>query len=323
MMPVRLRPDRPQTAPLALMLAFAAGPALATDPASCSAVRFADIGWTDIVATTAVTSIVLEALGYAPEAVFVSIPIAYASMRDGDLDVFLGDWQPSLAADRQPYLEDGSVTVLGPNLEGAKYTLAVPTYLAEKGLRDFADIDRFAPELGNRIYGIEPGNDGNRIIQSLIGGDAFSLGDFTMVESSEQGMLSQFARHYERQEAAVILAWAPHPMNARFDITYLSGGDDWFGPDYGAATVHTNVRSGLLTECPNLVRFLTQLRFSLELENEIMGRILDDGQDPRAAAHEWLAANPETVLPWLDGVSTLSGEPGGDAVTAALKESAP
>lgn len=307
-----------QTTALACLLTLVVPAAHAADPESCTTVRFADIGWTDIVATTAVASTVLEALGYTPESVFVSIPIAYASMRDGDIDVFLGDWQPSLAADRQPYLDDASVTVLGPNLEGAKYTLAVPTSLAEQGLRDFADIASFAEALGNRIYGIEPGNDGNRIIQSLIDEDAFGLGDFTLVESSEQGMLSQFERHYSRNEAAVILAWAPHPMNARFDITYLSGGDDWFGPDFGAATVYTNVRSGLVDECPNLTRFLTQLRFSLEMENEIMGKILDAGEDPRAAARSWLQANPEVVSPWIAGVTTRDGGDADAAVGAIL-----
>jgi glycine betaine/proline transport system substrate-binding protein len=310
-------PSTPPTLRLALALALAAGPALATDPESCREVRFADIGWTDIQATTALASEVLTALGYAPEAVFVSIPIAYASMRDGGIDVFLGDWQPSLAADRQPYLDDGAVTVLGPNLEGAKYTLAVPGYLAAEGLQSFADIARFADALERRIYGIEPGNDGNRLIQSMIDGDAFGLGGFTLVESSEQGMLSQFERHVARQEPAVILAWAPHPMNARFDITYLAGGDDWFGPDYGAATVHTDVRSGLVAACPNLVRLLTQLRFDLDLENAIMGRILDAGETPQAAAQAWLAANPDAVRPWLEGVRTLDGREGTAAVLAA------
>lgn len=306
------------TTALACLLTLLVPAAHAADPDTCAPVRFADIGWTDIVATTAVVSTVVEALGYAPESAFVSIPIAYASMRDGDIDVFLGDWQPSLAADRQPYLDDGSVTVLGPNLEGAKYTLAVPSTLAEQGLRDFSDIARFAEALGNRIYGIEPGNDGNRIIQSLIDEDAFGLGAFTLVESSEQGMLSQFERHYSRNEAAVILAWAPHPMNARFDITYLSGGDDWFGPDFGAATVHTNVRSGLVAECPNLTRLLTQLRFSMEMENEIMGSILDAGEDPRAAALAWLSAHPNVVSPWIDGVTTRSGGDATAAVDAVL-----
>lgn len=307
-----------QTTALACLLTLVVPAAHAADPDSCTTVRFADIGWTDIVATTAVASTVLEALGYTPESVFVSIPIAYASMRDGDIDVFLGDWQPSLAADRQPYLDDASVTVLGPNLEGAKYTLAVPTALAEQGLRDFADIASFAEALGSRIYGIEPGNDGNRIIQSLIDENAFGLSSFALIESSEQGMLSQFERHYSRNEAAVILAWAPHPMNARFDITYLSGGDDWFGPDFGAATVHTNVRSGLVAECPNLTRFLTQLRFSLELENEIMGKILDAGEDPRAASLAWLSENPDVVSPWIAGVTTRDGGDAAAAVDAVL-----
>jgi glycine betaine/proline transport system substrate-binding protein len=39
------------------------GQAQAADPESCTEVTFADIGWTDIQATTAVASTVLEALG--------------------------------------------------------------------------------------------------------------------------------------------------------------------------------------------------------------------------------------------------------------------
>ena len=61
-----------------------------------------------------------------------------------------------------------SVEQLGANLEGAKYTLAVPTYLADKGLKDFADIAKFADDLDGKIYGIEPGNDGNRLILDMI-----------------------------------------------------------------------------------------------------------------------------------------------------------
>lgn len=58
--------------------------------------------------------------------------------------------------------------------------------------------------------------------------------------------------------------------------------------------------------------------FSLQMENEIMGKILDDGQEPQKAATEWLKANPDAMGPWLDGVTTLAGEPGLDAVKAHL-----
>lgn len=47
-----------------------------------------------------------------------------------------------------------------------------------------------------------------------------------------------------------------------------------------------------------------------------MGRILDDGEEPAAAAKAWLAAHPEVVTPWLAGVTTKDG---GDAEAAVQK----
>ncbi|WP_252720626.1 glycine betaine ABC transporter substrate-binding protein, partial [Acinetobacter baumannii] len=85
------------------------------------------------------------------------------------------------------YAEKGTVETLRANLEGAKYTLAVPQYVYDGGLRSFADIAKFSDKLGNKIYGIEPGNDGNRVAQSMIDKNAFELGKFKLVESSEAG----------------------------------------------------------------------------------------------------------------------------------------
>jgi glycine betaine/proline transport system substrate-binding protein len=296
------------------------GPALAhaADPESCQTVRFSDVGWTDITSTTAATSVVLEGLGYQPEVEILSVPVTYASLKNKDIDVFLGNWMPTMEGDVRPYLDDGSVESIGANLEGAKYTLAVPTYLAEQGLKDFADIAKFRDQLEGEIYGIEPGNDGNRLILQMIEEDAFGLGGFELVESSEQGMLAQVERATRGEDPIVFLGWEPHPMNAKFDLTYLSGGDDWFGPNYGGATVYTNVRAGFLQECPNVGKLLSNLRFSLPMENEIMGAILDGGEDPNDAAAAWLKEHPEVVEGWLEGVTTFEGEPGLPAVEEHL-----
>tara|TARA_Y100000588_G_scaffold122963_1_gene134724 strand:+ start:194 stop:517 length:324 start_codon:yes stop_codon:yes gene_type:complete len=102
-------------------------------------------------------------------------------------------------------------------------------------------------------------------------------------------------------------------MNANFDLTYLEGGDDYFGPDLGGATVYTNTRAGFVEECPNLGKFLQNLEFSLEMENEIMGAILDDGEKPEEAAAAWIKANADVLDTWLDGVTTVDG---GDAMEA-------
>ncbi|MFG6593863.1 choline ABC transporter substrate-binding protein [Sulfitobacter sp. 1A13368] len=281
--------------------------------AECSEVTFSDVGWTDITATTAAASVVLDALGYDTETKILAVPVTYTSMASGDIDVFLGNWMPTMEGDIAKYREEGSVDTVRANLEGAKYTLAVNKAAADMGIKTFADIAANAGALEGKIYGIEPGNDGNRLIQSMIDENAFELGDFEVVESSEQGMLAQVQRASRKEEPVVFLGWEPHPMNANFDLTYLEGGDDYFGPDLGGATVYTNTRAGFVEECPNLGKFLQNLEFSLEMENEIMGAILDDGEKPEEAAADWIKANADVLDTWLDGVTTVDG---GDAMEA-------
>ncbi len=299
----------------ALLAAAHAAPAAA---ASCDEITFSDVGWTDITATTAVADVVLTALGYEVDVKVLSVPVSYASMSAGDVDVFLGNWMPTMEGDIAKYRDDGSVETIRANLEGAKYTLATNKAGADLGIKDFADIAKHKDELEGEIYGIEPGNDGNRLILEMIDKDAFGLKDFGLRESSEQGMLAQVDRATRRGEPIVFLGWEPHPMNSNYEMTYLTGGDDWFGPNLGGATVYTNTRKGFSEECPNVGKLLANLGFSLKMENEIMGAILDDGKKGEDAASAWLKANPGVLDAWLDGVTTKDGEPGLPAVKAAL-----
>jgi glycine betaine/proline transport system substrate-binding protein len=274
----------------------------------CKTVRMSDIGWTDVTATTAVTSVLLEDLGYRTTITVLSVPVTYSAMKNRDIDLFLGNWMPSMEQDRAPFLKDGSVEVVRANLTGAKYTLAVPAYLYDAGLKDFSDIARFGDALGHRIVGLEAGNDGNRQVLSLIAKNAKGLGGFSLVESSEQGMLAELERAVRDKKPIVFLGWEPHPMNTRFQMRYLTGGDDSFGPNFGGATIYTNTPAGYSAECPNVGRLLKNLSFTLADESLLMGAILDNHQEPKAAAKAWIAKNPQTVAQWLDGVQTYDGQ---------------
>jgi glycine betaine/proline transport system substrate-binding protein len=273
------------------------------EPQSCRNVRFSDVGWTDVTATTALVAQLLRTIGYTPTITVLSVPVTFASMQNKDVDVFLGNWMPAQEADRAPYLADGSVVVIGANLEGAKYTLAVPAYTYAAGLRDFNDIKKFGASLNNEIYGIEAGNDGNRLVLKMLQQDMFDLGDFKLIESSEQGMLAQVERAVRNKQPIVFLAWEPHPMNMRFDLKYLAGGDAVFGPNYGGATIYTDTRKGFNAECPNVGRLLANLKFTLRGESEMMAAILDRHEQPDIAAAQWLKANPTVTKAWLAGVT--------------------
>jgi glycine betaine/proline transport system substrate-binding protein len=304
---------------LACTGAAAAGSPMGLDGEACRTVRLSDIGWTDVTSTTALLSVVLRDLGYHPEVTVLSVPVTFASMRNKDIDVFLGNWMPMEEDDRKAYVADGSIEVIGANLTGAKYTLAVPAYTYDAGLKSFADIQRFAPQLKHSIYGIEAGNDGNRLILSMLKQNQFGLGEFKLVESSEQGMLAEVERAYRDRAPIVFLAWDPHPMNMRFDLKYLAGGDAVFGPNYGGASVYTNTRAGYTLQCPNVGRLLKNLHFTPRGESEVMASILDQHQAPEAAAAAWLAANPAIVGAWLDGVYTFDGRPALDALAGEHK----
>lgn len=282
-------------------------PVLANEPQSCKTVRFAEPGWTDISATTAITSYVLQKLGYEPTTTFLSVPITYGALSRGDIDVFLGYWAPSMTADLKPYAQKGTVETVRVNLTGAKYTLAVPQYAYDAGLKSFADIAKFSKDLNYTIYGVEPGNDGNRIIISMLDKRAYNLNRFKIIESSEQAMLAKVQADIIKKKPIVFLGWEPHPMNTRFKIAYLSGGDEYFGANFGNATVSTNVRKNYLNECPNVGRFLKNLEFSLAMENEIMSDILDHHLKPEIAATKWLKNNANILEKWLNGVTTIDG----------------
>ncbi|MCB8837829.1 choline ABC transporter substrate-binding protein [Aurantimonas sp. VKM B-3413] len=293
-------------------------PAQAQDADSCKTVRLSDVGWTDITSTTAATNEVLKGLGYKPDVKILSVPVTFASLSNNDIDVFLGNWMPAQTEAIGKYIDDGSIERVQTNLEGAKYTLAVPKYLYDEGLHDFADIHKFKDELNGKIYGIEPGNEGNGKIIDMIEKNKFDLKGFDLVASSEQGMLSQVARATRSKKGVVFLAWAPHPMNTNYNLEYLTGGDDYFGPNFGGATVYTVTRKGFSEDCPNLGKLLKNLTFNLDMENQIMGKILDDKQEPQKAATEWLKANPGILDKWLEGVKTLDGKPGLPAVKEEL-----
>ena len=290
--------------------------AMAAEPEGCGTVRFSDVGWTDISATTGLATTVLEALGYETEVKVLSVPVTFSAMSTDDVDVFLGLWDPSMLADVKPYSESGTVDTVRTNLTGAKYTLATNKAGADLGITDFAAIAAHKDALEGRIYGIEPGNDGNRLLLDMVAQDKFGLGTWQVVESSEQGMLAQVARADAEGKPVVFLGWEPHPMNTQFQMTYLAGGDEIFGPNLGGAEVKTTTRAGYVAECPNVGKLLQNLEFTLPMESEIMGAILNDGTDPAKAAAAWLKANPDAATPWLAGVTTRDG---GDAV-AALKD---
>ena len=293
-----------------------AGMAQAADPATCAPVRMADLGWTDIVLTNTTAEVILTALGYQPSQTLLGLDVSFVALRSAEMDIFQGNWRPVQDVQYKEFFDDGSVEVLAQNLAGAKFTLVVPKYVSDAGVKSFADLAAFRDRFEGKIYAIEPGS--NQTLLDMIAANRHGLGDWAIVESSEAGMLSQVSKDYPDGEWVVFLGWAPHPMNLNYELTYLEGGDAEFGPNFGGATVHTLSRKGYSADCPNVARLFSQMIYDLDYENQGMQMIMGEGLAAQEAAVAMMKARPELLDGWLAGVTTLDGQPGLPAVKAAL-----
>ena len=304
------------------LFALLAGSRPASAEEDCRKVRLADIGWTDITATTAIAVEVLRDLGYESRIELLALQVAYASLKNGDVDVFLGAWTPAQAAEIKPYLDSGAVVDLGINLDDAVFTLAVPKHVADAGVTSAADLAAHKARFKGRIHGIAPGSGGNLRVLDMIERDAYGLHGWTLVESSEQGMLGEVKRAVADNEWIVFFGWKPHPMNNQLDMTYLDDPLETWGPGGGASLVHTLANERFATRCPNLVKLFQNLKFTAEMENVLMGNILDDKMDPSVAARAWMNAHPEQVAAWKRGVQPARTE-AASAAPAAAEQAAP
>lgn len=296
-------------------LLLAASIGAQAEDASCSTVKLGDPGWSDIAVTNGVTSFILDSLGYQAKTQTLAVPIIFAGLQKGQVDVFMGNWMPAQQSNYDKFVANGKIDNLKQNLTGTEYALAVPSYAYEAGVKTFADLNKFADKFDHKLYGIASGSPGNESIRKMIETNDFDLKDWKLIESSEQAMLVQVGRAIKRDQFVVFLGWTPHPMNVQYDMKYLKGGEAYFGE---TGSVNTLARKGYAEQCPNVGKLLSNLSFTQEMENTVMDKVLSKQASNSEAVKAWMAANPEVVKGWLDGVKTLDGGDGLKAVQAKL-----
>jgi glycine betaine/proline transport system substrate-binding protein len=294
---------------------LALGSASAYADQSCETVKMADPGWSDIAATNAITGFLLDGMGYKAKVDTLAVPITFGGLKDGQVDVFLGNWMPAQQGFYDKFVATGDVTQLAKNLDGTEFTLAVPDYVWDAGVHNFADLNKYADKFDKKIYGIGSGAPANISLQEIIKKNDFDMGQWKLVESSEQAMLAEVSRAVKKQKFVTFLGWTPHPMNVQLKMHYLKGGEKYFG-DTGS--VHTLTRKGYAQACPNVGKLLTNLSFTQEMENSIMAEVVNKKVSNADAAKAWIKANPAVLDKWLDGVKTLDGKDALPAVKAKL-----
>ena len=299
-------------------------------------IRLGHVNWPGVTVKNHVVQQVLQALGYeviidehAGEKSKVKEPLGegtdtrnsklqlpetYKKLAEGNLDVFLEAWLPAQGILLSPYEQKGSIEKLAVNLRGTEYRNVVPVYVWEAGVHSLADLDRAEfrgkfdlnedgrPEL----YGIEPGNEGNKFMLEAIANDTYGLGDWDMLPSSAQGMLAEAQKAIQKKKWIVFLGWKPHWMNLVWELRYL---DDPQGiwPKSGEEVVWTLAREGFSKDAPNLERFFKQFEVEPVWQSRWILEYSYHDNAPGDIARWWIKEHLNSVEKWLMDVKSLDG----------------
>ena len=283
-------------------------------------INFGTVDWPEAIAKTNVASTVVDALGYETDISEVSVPLVFQGLETGDLDVFVEAWFPTMQTNMDE-IDQESVTSAATNLPEATFSVAVNREACDAGVTSHEDLDQFADrfEAGGTptIYGIEPGNDGNQVVIDMIENDTYGLGDWEIVESSTNGMLSEVESRVDEGEWVAFTGWEPHWMNNKFDMCLLEDPEEAWG---GTSHVETLLNAEFAEGNPELDKFFGQMIVNKEIQANLIDQIDNSGKGPEQVALDWLNENTELTDQWLDGVKAADGTDGAEALKSYLEE---
>ncbi|MBB3143260.1 ABC transporter substrate-binding protein [Halomonas organivorans] len=295
-----------------------AGPALAAD--RDDRLRLVVPPWPGVTVKSEIFSQLIEPLGYSTEILEVSSTVGYSTLQSGDSDAFLAGWMPAQQESYDAAMEADAIVDLGNNVNGARMGFAVPDYVYDAGITSAEQLAD--PEIAERfertIYSIESGSTVTDMINGAIEADTHGLGDWELMASSTPGMLSEVDGAVEQERWILFYGWTPHWMVPEYDVHILEDSADVFGADSGHSDVKTIVAKDYAEANPNLARLLDQFVLSADEQSEFILEYSLKERDLEEVAHDWLAAHPERVAEFLEGVETRDGDDARAAVEASL-----
>ncbi|ANY74588.1 MULTISPECIES: glycine betaine ABC transporter substrate-binding protein [Paenibacillus] len=157
-------------------------------------------------------------------------------------------------------------------------------------------------QVNHEIIGIDPGAGIMKATAAAI--EEYGLTDWKLIEGSGAAMTATLDKAIKKKEPIIITGWTPHWMFSKYDLKYLEDPKKVYGE---AEEIHTVVRKGLKEDQPEAYQFLSNFKWTSDDMGQIMTAI-QEGQNPEAAAKEWMEANSEKVNEWTQGVQPVDGK---------------
>ncbi len=248
------------------------------------------VEWSSEVASTNVVRVVLESQGYDVKIIPVSAAAMWQAVASGDADGMVAAWLPTTHGQYLQELGDKLVD-LGPNLQGTKIGLVVPSYVTVNSIED---LPAHADQFEGKIIGIDPGAGLMSKTEKVMAD--YNLNNFKLVSGSGATMTAALQDAIKNNQWIVVTGWTPHWMFARWDLKYLDDPKKIYG---GEEHINTIVRKGLEHDMPEVYAILDNFSWTPEDMATVMVWNQEEGADPYSTAKRWVQENPAKVQGWL------------------------
>lgn len=250
-------------------------------------IAFVD-GWAEGVAMTNVANEILIQNGYKVNVKQAAVDLIFASLANGDLDVFMDVWLPITHNDKILKFK-GKIESLGNNYDNAKIGLVVPKYVSINSIEELnANADKF----DGKIIGIEKG-------AGITGKTEKAIVDYNLkleqLNSSGVAMLSELQKAISENKWIVVTGWAPHWKFARFELKFLDDPLKVYGE---TERIETYCRKGFKTDDAFATKFFTNFHLDETQMADLLSKMEAKG-DKSTIAKQWIKDNKALVDAWL------------------------
>nr|WP_321410370.1 glycine betaine ABC transporter substrate-binding protein [uncultured Carboxylicivirga sp.] len=266
--------------------------ALAVVFASCNTTKKSDSqkkitmayvdGWAEGVAMTHVTQEFFKSKGYSVDVKKAAVDLVFASLSNGDTDVFMDTWLPVTHKEKVAKFE-GKIESLGVNYTNARIGLVVPEYVEINSIEELnANADKF----DGKIIGIEKG--AGITAKTDLAVQEYGL-TLDHINSSSVAMLTELSKAYKANKWIVVAGWAPHWKFGRMNLKFL---DDSKGVYGSTERIETYARKGFKESDPFAAKYFANFKLDNAQMSELLAK-MEEGKDKEAIAKQWIADNAD------------------------------
>ncbi|MGQ1889350.1 glycine betaine ABC transporter substrate-binding protein [Thermophagus sp. OGC60D27] len=246
-------------------------------------------GWAEGVAMTYLTKSILETEGYSVNLKRAAVDLVFASLANGDIDVFMDAWLPVTHKEKVAKFGD-KLESLGTNIDQARIGLVVPTYVTISSIEELNSVaDRF----DRKIIGIEKG--AGITAKTDLAIEEYNL-NLEQMNSSGIAMLTELSKAIKNKEWIVVTGWAPHWKFGRFELKFLDDPRKVYGE---TEHVETYARKGFKEDDPFAANYFSNFHLTDAQIADLLAKMEDGADNKDAAAKAWIEQNKALVQSWL------------------------